>query len=262
MRDSLQMQWHLSRFLFEFLCFFYNNHHFFIVPYLLLLLLSQLSQYSDGLRTERPGFDSRQGQEIFLHFTISRPALGPTQPPIQWEPGAFSPGVQWPRREADHSPSSSAEVKNGGAIPPLPGTSSWIVLNWLINYKENFAVFRTYLPPIRMCDIRQHSIISSFFKSRTSFLIPHLAHYGEMKFVIIYLFIQIGVFKDEIFSKEIPIFRRSPDYTHYATIRKVEGLIPDEVIGFFNWPNPSSRSMALGSTQPLTEMSTRNLRDG
>jgi hypothetical protein len=28
---------------------------------------------------------------------------------------------------------------------------------------------------------------------------------------------------------------------------------------FFNLPNPSSRIMALGSTQPLTEMSTRNL---
>jgi hypothetical protein len=37
------------------------------------------------------------------------------------------------------------------------------------------------------------------------------------------------------------------------------GSIPDEVIGFFNWPNPSSRTMSLGSTQPLTEMSTRNL---
>jgi hypothetical protein len=37
------------------------------------------------------------------------------------------------------------------------------------------------------------------------------------------------------------------------------GSIPDEVIGFFNLPNPSSRTMVLGSTQPLTEMSTRNL---
>jgi hypothetical protein len=35
--------------------------------------------------------------------------------------------------------------------------------------------------------------------------------------------------------------------------------IPDEVIGFFNLPNPSSRTMALGSTQPLTEMSARKL---
>jgi hypothetical protein len=30
-------------------------------------------------------------------------------------------------------------------------------------------------------------------------------------------------------------------------------------LNFFNSPNPSSRTMALGSTQPLTEMSTRNL---
>jgi hypothetical protein len=37
--------------------------------------------------------------------------------------------------------------------------------------------------------------------------------------------------------------------------------IPDEV-DFFNLPIPSSRTMALGSTQPLTEMSTRNLLGG
>jgi hypothetical protein len=40
------------------------------------------------------------------------------------------------------------------------------------------------------------------------------------------------------------------------------GLVPDEVIGFFNLPNPSSRTMALRSTQFLTEMSTRNLLEG
>jgi hypothetical protein len=47
-------------------------------------------------------------------------------------------------------------------------------------------------------------------------------------------------------------------HTH-ATSRKVAGSIPDEVIGFFNWPNLYSRIMAFGPTQPLTEMSTRNL---
>jgi hypothetical protein len=36
---------------------------------------------------------------------------------------------------------------------------------------------------------------------------------------------------------------------------------PDEV-DIFNLPNPSSRTMALGSTQPLTEMNTRNLPGG
>jgi hypothetical protein len=45
----------------------------------------------------------------------------------------------------------------------------------------------------------------------------------------------------------------------YATSRKVGDSIPHEIIGFFNSPNPSSRTMALSSTQPLTEMSTRNL---
>jgi hypothetical protein len=35
-----------------------------------------------------------------------------------------------------------------------------------------------------------------------------------------------------------------------------------DIIGIFNLPNPSSRTMALGSTQPLTEMSTRNLPGG
>jgi hypothetical protein len=40
----------------------------------------------------------------------------------------------------------------------------------------------------------------------------------------------------------------------YATSRKVAGSIPDKVIAFFNCPNPSSRIMVLGSTQPLTEI--------
>jgi hypothetical protein len=43
---------------------------------------------------------------------------------------------------------------------------------------------------------------------------------------------------------------------------KVAGSIPDEFMGFFNLPNPSSRNLALASTQPLTEMSTRNLPGG
>jgi hypothetical protein len=49
---------------------------------------------------------------------------------------------------------------------------------------------------------------------------------------------------------------------NYATGWKVAGLIPNEVIGFFNCPNPSSHNTALGSTKLLTEMSTRNLPVG
>jgi hypothetical protein len=42
---------------------------------------------------------------------VSRTALGPTRPPIQWVPGALSLGVKQPGREADQSPPSSAKVK-------------------------------------------------------------------------------------------------------------------------------------------------------
>jgi hypothetical protein len=40
------------------------------------------------------------------------------------------------------------------------------------------------------------------------------------------------------------------------------GLIPDEVIAFFSWFKLSRCIMALGSTQPLTKISTRNLPEG
>jgi hypothetical protein len=46
---------------------------------------------------------------------------------------------------------------------------------------------------------------------------------------------------------------------HYVTSLEVAGTISHEIIGFFNLSNPYKRTMALGSTQSLTEMSTRNL---
>jgi hypothetical protein len=47
-----------------------------------------------------------------------------------------------------------------------------------------------------------------------------------------------------------------------ATNQKVAGSIPDGVTGIFLWHNPSDCTMALGSTQPLTEMSTRSISWG
>jgi len=40
---------------------------------------------------------------------------------------------------------------------------------------------------------------------------------------------------------------------------EVAGSIPDGVTGIFRGRNPSGRTMTLGLTQPLTEMSTRNI---
>jgi hypothetical protein len=59
-----------------------------------------------GDRSSRPG-----RVKNFLFSKSSRLALGSTQPPIQWVPGALSPWVKRPGREADHSPATSTKVK-------------------------------------------------------------------------------------------------------------------------------------------------------
>jgi hypothetical protein len=53
-----------------------------------------------------------RGKNFVLSIT-SRPSVGPTQPPTGWVPGALSLGVKRQKRESDHSPPPSAEVKNG-----------------------------------------------------------------------------------------------------------------------------------------------------
>jgi hypothetical protein len=54
-----------------------------------------------GLDDRVQGFDSGRGLGIFLFTTASRTALGPTQPPMQWVPGALYLGVKRSGREAD-----------------------------------------------------------------------------------------------------------------------------------------------------------------
>ena len=51
---------------------------------------------------------------------------------------------------------------------------------------------------------------------------------------------------------------RSSGLRHCATSRKVAGSIHDGVIGILHWHDPFGHCTALGSTQPLKEMSTRN----
>jgi hypothetical protein len=90
-----------------------------------------------NLRAGRPGFDSRHKRGPFLFATASRPVLGPTQPLIQCVPGALSPGVKRTGREADHSPPSSAEIKNAWSyISPPPH----VFMAWhLVKHRNNFT---------------------------------------------------------------------------------------------------------------------------
>jgi hypothetical protein len=50
------------------------------------------------LRTGRPGDRGSipdRGESIFPLASVSRPVLGPTQPPVQWVPGVLSPGLNY-----------------------------------------------------------------------------------------------------------------------------------------------------------------------
>ena len=62
------------------------------------------------------GVESRWGRD-FPH--LSRPTLGPTQPPKQWVPG-LSPSKERPKRDADPSLPSSAVVMKGESYASTP----------------------------------------------------------------------------------------------------------------------------------------------
>jgi hypothetical protein len=86
------------------------------IIYLYVLIKSRDSsvRIATGYGLDCRGSISDRGKIILF----SRPDLGYTQAPIQKIPGVKQSGS-----EADHSVSSSAEVKNG--VPPRPQTSSW-----------------------------------------------------------------------------------------------------------------------------------------
>jgi hypothetical protein len=99
--------------------------------------------YSAGLRSWMIG-GSRLGN--FLFTAVSRPALGPTQTPIQWIPRALSLGVKRRGREADHSPPSSAEVKNCVQLYlHSPNTPSWRGAKLQNRDNFNFYTFSVFI---------------------------------------------------------------------------------------------------------------------
>jgi hypothetical protein len=75
---------------------------------------------------------------------INRSAImpGPIQPPIQWVPGALSPGVKWQVREADRSLPASAEVKKTWVYTSTPPYV--FIAQCLISYALQLYLFFFY----------------------------------------------------------------------------------------------------------------------
>ena len=127
----------------------------------------------------------------------------------------------------------------------LSHTTSKVSVNWWLNYMirvpepvYKWQVTRS-TPPVSLEDLK---IWIPCHKEPT--------HYRKSQ----YIFWHNGFFDRDT--------RWQSWLRHCTTSRKVAGLIPDGVIRIFHWHNPSSRIMALGSTQPLTETSTRNISWG
>jgi hypothetical protein len=75
-------------------------------------------------KLDGPGIESQWGRD-FQH--PSRPALGPTQRPVQWVPGHSR--VKRPERGVDHPPPYSAEFKERVELYLYsPSGPSWPVL--------------------------------------------------------------------------------------------------------------------------------------
>jgi hypothetical protein len=94
----------------------------FTLPYLRSVIAQSAHRLNMGWTIGVLGFDFRRGLGIFLFTIVSRTALEPTQPPIQWVWGVLSLGIKRPGREADHLPLSSVEVKNVWGYTSAPNT--------------------------------------------------------------------------------------------------------------------------------------------
>jgi hypothetical protein len=82
---------------------------------------------------DRSGFRSRQGQEV-LFSKMSWPALGPSEPPIQW----VLESVSGQGRDVDFCPSPSNEAENEWNYTSIP----CICISGV--NRDNFPFFHSY----------------------------------------------------------------------------------------------------------------------
>jgi hypothetical protein len=95
--------------------------------------------------TGRSGFYPRQIQRIFSLTSASRPALGPTQPPVQWVPGALSPGVKRGQGVmlTTHALLVPRLRKSRSYTSCHPNAPLWSVTGPLLSYKHTADIYET-----------------------------------------------------------------------------------------------------------------------
>jgi hypothetical protein len=133
--------------------------------------------------------------------------------------------------------------------------SVWVSVRVSVHVSLRPSVYLSLCPSVHLSvclPVTQHQRIRlAYIKPQMYFSMYSINHstgfveirYGrlELNCISLYLFLSRG---------------------HYTTRREGRGFESRWGGFFFNLPNPSSRTMAVGSTQPLTEMSTKNLPGG
>jgi hypothetical protein len=106
-----------------------------------------------------------RGWEIFHCTIVSIPALGPTQAPIQWVPGALSLEAKRPGRESDHSPPSSADIKNAWSYTSTPPRFHSVVFNqaqYMSSWcRAEFSAGTTLPLPVKLIKLKLVGMVSN-----------------------------------------------------------------------------------------------------
>ena len=141
---------------------------------------------------------------------------------------------------------------------------SSVVYNWKVSfvYGRSWVQMTPTLAAVYCLDSAFNKATNTWRAFRMYYLIKkHIRHCmvwafeGDLK-------LTKKQFFSNIFCPYIPRTAVAQWLMCCATNRKVAGSIPDGVIGIFHGHNISDRTKALGSTQPLTEMSTRRISWG
>jgi len=143
------------------------------------------------LRTWTPVVRFPAEAGIFLFATVSRPALGPTESPIQLIAGALSLEIMRPEHEVDHSPPCTAEVKI--FIPPC----HLQFMYWLNSWPDKAKFSDLYFDVFSTCRIayKTHTHTSFCVCVRACLIQPVLC------LIIEHIFTKLGI--KVIHSQEI-----------------------------------------------------------
>jgi hypothetical protein len=115
-------------------------------------------RYSARLRPGWWGVSTPSRSSEFFFDSVSRPALGPIQPPIQWVPGTLYLEVKRPEHESDHSSPSSTKVKNSWSYTSTPPntfmvlylvTAQWKIYLYFISL--SLSLCRSVFLPYVLC---------------------------------------------------------------------------------------------------------------